>query len=258
MFAICNLSIVPVRAEASDKSELITQLLFGEAVEVIDKKEQWRKVKLLHDDCIGWIDVKQVTQLSDDELSAIQAQPGTITFDIVQLVIFEQNHIIPIVLGSSLPFYVSKRFHFSGMEYTYDGSVKTMAKPDKSQLLENAYMYLNAPYLWGGRSPFGVDCSGFTQMVYKLSGLPIRRDAWQQAEQGTTVNLLEESLPGDLAFFDNPEGRIIHVGIILPGNKIIHASGRVRIDKLDHHGIFNETQQKYTHKLRVIKRHHFS
>jgi cell wall-associated NlpC family hydrolase len=143
------------------------------------------------------------------------------------------------------------------MEYTYDGSVKTLTRPDRSQLLENAYMYLNAPYLWGGRSPFGVDCSGFTQMVYKMSGLPIRRDAWQQAEQGVTINLLEEALPGDLAFFDNAEGRITHVGILLPGNKIIHASGRVRIDKIDHHGIFNETQQKYTHKLRVIKRHDF-
>ena len=257
MFAICNLSIVPVRAEASDKSELITQILFGETVQVIDKKESWRKVKLLHDDCIGWVDVKQITQLTDEECQAVQTQPKTITFDIVQLVVYEQHHIIPIVLGSTLPFYDSKNFHFAGMEYSYDGSVKTLTRPDRSQLLENAYMYLNAPYLWGGRSPFGVDCSGFTQMVYKMSGFPIRRDAWQQAEQGVTMNLLEEALPGDLAFFDNAEGRITHVGILLPGNRIIHASGRVRIDKMDHHGIFNETQQKYTHKLRVIKRHDF-
>ena len=257
MFAICNLSVVPVRAEASDKSELITQLLFGETVQVIDKKESWRKVKLLHDDCVGWVDVKQILQLPDEELNAMLAQPQSITFDIVQLVVFEQHHIIPFVLGSTLPFYTDKRFHFAGMEYAYDGNVKTFSKADRSQLVENAYMYLNSPYLWGGRSPFGVDCSGYTQMVYKLSGFRIRRDAWQQAEQGITLNLLEEALPGDLAFFDNAEGRITHVGIILPGNRIIHASGRVRIDKLDHHGIFNETTQKYSHKLRVIKRHDF-
>src|SRR6187402_3515588 len=101
MFAICNLSIVPVRAEASDKSELITQILFGEAVQVIDKKESWRKVKLLHDDCIGWVDVKQITQLTDEECQAVQAQRKTVTFDIVQLVVYEQHHIIPIVLGST-------------------------------------------------------------------------------------------------------------------------------------------------------------
>ena len=255
MFAICNLSVIPVRAEASDKSEMTSQLLFGETMEVIDKKDNWRKVRLLHDDYIGWVDVKQVIQLGDDEVAALRMTPPSVTFDIVQLVIYEKHHIIPIVLGSTLPSYSAPRLHFAGMEYTYEGTVRTLEKPQPGQVVENAYMYLNAPYLWGGRSPFGIDCSGFTQMVFHLCGMRLRRDAIQQAEQGTTVNLLEESRAGDLAFFDNADGRITHVGICLPENRIIHASGRVRIDKLDHHGIFNETLQKYTHKLRLLKRH---
>jgi gamma-D-glutamyl-L-lysine dipeptidyl-peptidase len=113
---------------------------------------------------------------------------------------------------------------------------------------------LNSPYLWGGKTPFGIDCSGFTQMAYKLAGIKLRRDAWQQAEQGHTINLLEETEPGDLAFFDNDEGNIVHVGIILRDHKIIHAAGKVRIDSIDHYGINNKELKKYTHKLRLIKR----
>ena len=115
-------------------------------------------------------------------------------------------------------------------------------------------MYLDAPYLWGGRSPFGIDCSGLVQMTYKLSGIKLPRDAGQQASCGTTINLLSEAQAGDLAFFDNEEGIITHVGIILPNNQIIHASGRVRVDSLDHEGIYNVKKKQYSHKLRLIKR----
>ena len=115
-------------------------------------------------------------------------------------------------------------------------------------------MYLNAPYLWGGKTPFGIDCSGFTQMVYKLNGYKIHRDASQQALEGEPLSFIEESEVGDLAFFDNDEGNIIHVGIIMENNYIIHASGKVRIDRLDHLGIYNPELKKHTHKLRVIKK----
>ena len=115
-------------------------------------------------------------------------------------------------------------------------------------------MFLNAPYLWGGKTPFGVDCSGFTQMVYKLNGYKLMRDASQQSKQGEALSFIEESEPGDLAFFDNEEGNIIHVGIIMDDNYIIHASGKVRIDRLDHLGIYNAEINKHTHKLRVIKK----
>jgi cell wall-associated NlpC family hydrolase len=115
-------------------------------------------------------------------------------------------------------------------------------------------LFLNAPYLWGGKTPFGIDCSGFTQTVYKLNGIKLLRDAYQQAEQGETLSFVEEAEAGDLAFFDNEEGRIVHVGIVLDNNKIIHASGKVRIDGFDHHGIFNNEKRDYSHKLRLLKR----
>jgi len=121
-------------------------------------------------------------------------------------------------------------------------------------MLENALMYLNAPYLWGGRSPFGIDCSGFTQMVYKLCGIKLKRDAFMQADQGSSVHLLDESQPGDLAFFDNEEGKIIHVGILTAKNRIIHSSGNVRIDSIDHHGNFNQETKRNSNNLRLINR----
>ena len=128
---------------------------------------------------------------------------------------------------------------------------KTLAK---EFLLKTAFMYLNAPYLWGGKTPFGIDCSGFTQMVYKLCGHKLFREAKQQATQGEVLSFIEESEPGDLAFFDNNEGVITHVGIIMKDNYIIHAHGKVRIDRIDHSGIYNVDSKRHTHKLRVIKK----
>ena len=136
--------------------------------------------------------------------------------------------------------------------YKFDGPTTT-GFTTKEKLVGNALIYLNTPYLWGGRSPFGIDCSGFTQVVYRLQGISLPRDAYQQAEIGTTLSFIEESEPGDLAFFDNNEGKIIHVGIILENNHIIHASGKVRIDRIDQQGIFNKEKGQHTHKLRLIK-----
>ena len=130
---------------------------------------------------------------------------------------------------------------------------KTQGFSEKKHLINNALIFLNAPYLWGGRTPFGIDCSGFTQIVYRLQGINIPRDAHQQAEVGNTLSFIEESQEGDLAFFDDSEGEITHVGIIMNNNNIIHASGKVRIDKLDQQGIFNIEKKIHTHKLRIIK-----
>ena len=121
-------------------------------------------------------------------------------------------------------------------------------------MIKNAFYFLNSPYLWGGRTPFGIDCSGFVQIAARLSGISLPRDTQEQAEEGEIINLISEAKPGDLAFFDNIDGRIIHVGIILENGQIIHASGKVRIDTIDHQGIFNEESKKYSHQLRVIKR----
>ncbi len=254
MFAICNLSLVPVRREPSDKSEMVSQLLFGETVELINKQDNWRKIKMLYDGYIGWIDKKQIVPVAENEIKKIETSGIFTSGDLVQIAIWEKNQICPLVLGSSLPVYNDHKFFIGSTEYIFDGNVIDVCSPNYTRILENAYMYLNAPYLWGGRSPFGIDCSGFTQMVFKLCGISLPRDTGQQVELGVTINLIEESKTGDLVFFDNAEGKISHVGIIIPGNQIIHASGKVRIDRIDHQGIYNDEMKNYSHNLRVIKR----
>jgi hypothetical protein len=168
MFAICNLSLVPVRKEASDKSEMVSQLLFGETVEVESKKSNWRKIRTVYDDYHGWVDTKQIVEISDDEFEKLQNSVNVLSTDLVQLAILGKNQICPVVYGSSLPLYNNRKFFISEYEYSFEGNVAEISKPDISRLIETCYMYLNAPYLWGGRSPFGLDCSGFTQMVFKL------------------------------------------------------------------------------------------
>ncbi|MFI5164293.1 MAG: NlpC/P60 family protein [Bacteroidia bacterium] len=268
MYGICNLSIVPCRKEPSDKSEMVTQLLFGEHFEVLEEKKSWALIRIAYDSYECWIDKKQFLPISD--IKGINDSTTAVTTDLVQLAEDENKNIIPIVLGSSLPKFKDKSFSLGKQKYSFDGEItfpfaKTspLKKGDERGLSEIAKWYLNTPYLWGGRSPFGLDCSGFTQMVFKLNGIKLKRDAWQQAEEGKTLSFLEESQTGDLAFFDNEDGKIVHAGIILSpaggggeagGGKIIHASGKVRIDKLDHQGIYNEEMKKYTHRLRVVKR----
>lgn len=231
---------------------MVTQILFGETFEVTGTEKTWSQVNLSYDKYTGWIDTKQVTSLSDEESKKLAESPLTVSLDLIQLVL-KGKEMTPVVLGSSLPFYYGKKFFINDAEYAFDGSVKTVTGSDASKITENAFMYINAPYLWGGRSPFGCDCSGFTQMVFKLSGIKLLRDAFQQAGQGKRISL-EESKEGDLAFFKNEEKRIVHVGIILNNKRIIHASGKVRIDNLDQHGIFNADTGKHSHSLADVRR----
>ena len=164
----------------------------------------------------------------------------------VEFIEDKTGQLYPIPIGSSLN-------GIKLLNHKYDGNTISESKP-KTELIKTAFLYLNAPYLWGGKTPFGIDCSGFTQMVYKLNGYNLLRDASMQATQGEALSFIEESEPGDLAFFDNAEGNIIHVGIIMKDNYIIHAHGKVRIDRLDHSGIYNTEKNTHTHKLRVIKK----
>jgi hypothetical protein len=256
MFGICNLSIVPCRAEASDKSEMVTQLLFGEYFEIIEHQSKWVKIRTDYDQYECWIDAKQYQLISEETFRDLQHTAHHLSTDLVQILLSKENDsAIPIVIGSTLPYFDAEVCNLEGHEFFYEGSsVLPSQVADKHKIIEFAYSYLNAPYLWGGRSPFGIDCSGFTQAVYKLAGEKLPRDAYQQAEMGQTLSFLEEAEPGDLAFFDNDEGRIIHVGIILEKNQIIHASGKVRLDNLDHYGIYNSDMKKYSHNLRLLKR----
>jgi hypothetical protein len=245
-YGISNLSIVPLRLEPDDTSELVSQVLYGDYFKVLEKRKSWSKIRLAFDKYEGWIDNKQYLEISEDDYSKFKNESPKLSTDLVEFVQDQDGHLLTIPLGSSLN-------GLSLFNHAFDGNISEGIHP-KQHLLKTAYLYLNAPYLWGGKTPFGIDCSGFTQMVYKLNGYKLLRDASQQATQGEALSFIEESEPGDLAFFDNSEGKIIHVGIIMEDNYIIHAHGKVRIDRLDHSGIYNIERKLHTHKLRVIKK----
>jgi len=251
MFGICNLSIVPIYLEPNHKSEVVSQLLFGEHFEVIEKIDNWIKINLAFDNYRGWIEHKQSQLITQEEFNLLSSKKTTLNTDLVEYISGKNNLLFPIVLGSSLSFLDIPEINSSG--FTFDGNKTSEQKP-KSKILETALIYLNTPYLWGGKTPFGIDCSGFVQMVYKLNGYKVLRDAKQQATQGEVLTFIEEAEAGDLAFFDNENGEITHVGIIMNNNYIIHSHGKVRIDKLDHLGIMNTDTNKHTHKLRMIRK----
>ncbi len=252
MFGICNLAIIPIRSEPDDRSEIVSQALFGEHFEIVERQKQWAKIRLQYDDYEGWVDSKQFQEISASDYQTLSDDVVILNSDLVEYVTSESNVLMPVPLGSSLSFLNHPEINVNKFEFE---GLKVCGSKPKSKLVPTSFMYLNAPYLWGGKTPFGIDCSGFTQMVYKLNGYKLPRDASQQAAHGEALSFIEESEPGDLAFFDNEEGRIIHVGIIMENNYIIHASGKVRIDRLDHLGIYNAEANRHTHKLRVIKKY---
>jgi len=256
MFGICPLGVIPCRFEPSDKSEMVTQLLFGETFSILKQEGKWLQIKITLDGYEAWIDEKQYLPLSQEQFEKQSKFPTTCSADLVDLLTrASDKNLVPVVAGSTLPAYEQGKLFLGEEEFSFEGEITHPLSDNIPTLVaEYAGIFLNAPYLWGGRSVFGIDCSGFTQVVFKMAGIALKRDAYQQAEQGTTLSFIEEAQTGDLAFFDNEEGKIIHTGIILSAEKIIHASGKVRIDKLDHNGIFNLAGKKYSHKLRVIKR----
>ena len=245
-YGLCDLSVVALRSEASDTSELISQVLYGEHFKVLEHRKSWSRIRLGFDKYEGWIDNKQFQFIEELEYKALHKSEPLMAMDLVDFITTQKQHLHPILLGSTLN-------GLSYLEHTFEGTAR-VGQNDKSKLVETALLYLNTPYLWGGKTPFGIDCSGFVQMVYKLNGFSILRDASQQASQGDALSFIEESEPGDLAFFDNNEGDIIHVGIIMEDHQIIHAHGKVRIDLLDQSGIYNVDTKTHSHKLRVIKK----
>ena len=256
-YGISGLSIIPVRREPSEKSEMITQILYGEHFEVFEHFVGWCRVKLAYDGYEGWIDHKMITPLTDRMLQQIERKPVAVSTDIFNIIPVNAEQNLMLVAGSSLPCWrpYRREFSFGKDVYKMEGNFTYHPPKDpRKMIIDQALKYFNAPYLWGGRSPFGIDCSGFVQVIYKMIGIKLPRDASQQVHHGTAISFVEETLPGDLAFFDNEEGNIVHVGIIWARNKIIHASGKVRIDNVDQFGIFNVDTKQYSHKMRVMKR----
>ena len=252
--SICNLSVVPVRAGRASKSEMITQLLFGEMVECWEKKGEWTKIRCTWDNQIGWVQSNQITLITEEEV-ALYNQESAYCMEISQPVV-AIDHFLPITMGATLPNFDGMKFELAGKSYTFSGQVissGTLA-PSTELLIKLARKYLYAPYLKGGRSPFGIDSTGLVQVLFKMMGIAIPRDAYLQARKGELIDFFEQARVGDLVFFEDSKGNIDHAGIICEEGHILHASGQVRIDKIDHFGIFNILTNKYTRKLRVIKR----
>ena len=253
---ICLLSVVSCRKEASNSSEMVTQLLFGETYQITEETEEWFRIITSYDSYECWLNKKQHNPLSEKTYQQIHKSKTFCNGDLVQVIKNKNlNTNIPITVGANLPLLDKNEMKFDHFHFAFDGTVvDTSIKNEAQKIVQTAYLFLNSPYLWGGKNPFGIDCSGFSQLVYKLNGHKLPRDASQQVEIGSPLSFVEESEGGDLAFFDNEEGRVVHVGILLDNQTIIHASGQVRIDKFDHYGIFHSEIKKYSHNLRVIKR----
>lgn len=253
---ICLLSVIPCRKEASNTSEMVTQLLFGESYSVLETTEGWVRILTAYDNYEGWINIKQFYRISEPVFKQLQSQQAIYSSELIQVIhdLGTGTHF-PITIGSRLPFYNNNKVSVDDLNFEFEGQVSGGSeRKSAKEIISTAFLFLNAPYLWGGKNPLGIDCSGFSQLVYKLNGYQLPRDASQQVELGSPLNFVEEAEAADLAFFDNEEGKIVHVGILLDHERIIHASGCVRIDKFDHYGIFNTTTKKYSHTLRVIKR----
>jgi hypothetical protein len=246
-YAFSKVSIAPLRADKSDKAEIVSQVLFGEIVEIIQVENNWTKLRTYLDNYEGWSDTKQFTVLSEKEMKKTLDTLTLLQEQIAEIKTPWGNQFI--FKGAFVPADFSKVFKIGSSEFEF------INLPSKKfvSIEEAAISYLNSPYLWGGKTPFGIDCSGFTQQVFRFFDFNLPRDCSQQIEHGSEIPF-ENSQVGDLAFFHNPEGKIIHVGIILAEKKIIHASGFVKIDLLKEDGIYSNELGLKTHALSKIKR----
>lgn len=253
-YAVCNVPVAPLRAEAAHRSEMVSQLLLAEAALILEESKDFVKVQCLYDGYEGWCQRRQLT-ITDTWDNTSKAT--LFTSDWVSSITINN---VPAHIPMGIPVLdAANAGRLSGVLKIDYGKAAIWdtagVKPEGAAIRQRAEQALNTPYLWGGRSVFGIDCSGFTQQVFRFFNMPLLRDACLQANQGEIVGFLQEAHCGDLAFFDNAEGRITHVGILLNDHEIIHAAGNVRIDKIDSAGIINVDTGLRTHQLRIIKRY---
>jgi hypothetical protein len=253
-YAVCNVPVAPLRAESAHKSEMVSQLLLAEAALILEESKDFVKLQCLFDGYEGWCQRRQLTIIDDWNTGS---QPTLFTSGFTSFITINEA---PAHVPMGTPVLDAKNAkHLAGvLRINYSNAATwdtTNVKPEEEGIRMRAEQVLGTPYLWGGRSAFGIDCSGFTQLVFRYFNIPLLRDAYLQAGQGEVVGFLQEAHCGDLAFFDNAEGRITHVGILLNDHEIIHSAGNVRIDKIDSAGIVNVDTGLRTHQLRIIKRY---
>lgn len=254
-YGICRIAVAPIRVEGSDRVEISSQLLFGDHVQILEKRDAWWLIQSGYDGYQGWVDFRHLTALTESQYNEMHDCTIVSPQNYATTLTAADGSLYYLSAASNLPFY-QDGFCYAGAEkFKVNFNVHHIDQANfNADIVSTAKFFQNTPYLWGGRNQFGFDCSGFVQTVYKLLGIKLLRDAYQQAEQGKLVDFLAETKAGDVAFFDNAEGKITHVGIMLNNHEIIHSSGKVRIDPIDNEGIFNKELNKYTHKLRIIKR----
>jgi gamma-D-glutamyl-L-lysine dipeptidyl-peptidase len=254
VYVVCCVPVGPLRAEPSHKSEMVSQLLFGEAGILLEEVKEFARIRCLHDGYEGWCQRGQLASgvgYTPEEFPSILVSDWT---DKVSIngVAAHVSMGTPVITPAHVDITIGP--YRIGYLVASPWNAAT-AQPSPEAIRARATRYLNTPYIWGGRSVFGIDCSGFAQIVFRFFNIKLQRDAWLQAKQGESIGFLQEARCGDLAFFDDEEGMITHVGILLNDQEIIHASGKVRIDKIDNAGIVNTDTHQRTHKLRIIKRY---
>ncbi len=252
-FVVCMVPASPMRREASHRSEMVSQLLFGEQAELLEQADQFIKLRNCYDGYEGWCQTSQLF-ISEKEMTGTQ-QP--LLCAEWSNTLYVNDTAMQVSMGTPLQLFKERVAQWGNYRLQYNGKFRdsTVTVFDEATIRQIALTFLNTPYLWGGRSVFGIDCSGYVQQVYRFFNKHLLRDAYQQAEQGEVVGFLQEVICGDLAFFDNEEGRITHVGLMLDNATIIHASGKVRIDPIDSAGILNADTGERTHRLRIVKRY---
>lgn len=254
-FGVSRLSVVPIRKEAAHTSEQVSQLLFGDHYEVVDisTDKRWLLVAVYYDQCEGWIDAQQHHSITKEHYEYINRADFKITTDLATSILYNKSPLL-ILMGSIIPISGSELFKMEE-QFAFNGDSKTLGQKRDAEFLKNtALKYLNAPFQWGGKSPFGLDASGFTQMSYKISGYRLGRTILEQSKQGKEIKSISDVQPGDLVFFTSNHTRGEHVGLALEKNKIIHSAGKVRIDHLNEEGILNLDTKIYTHHLSGIRR----
>lgn len=259
---ICNLPLVPLRAQPSEQSEMVSQILFGELFELLEVHDSWSRIRICSDSYIGWCTSKMLQLFPDFFFDELSDKKPFLTRSAISVCKREDlsNGVFYLPAGSRL--YLSdinagifELYHVDGEKvHKNRWQLADDASVEECDIVSLAMKFLNAPYLWGGKSVLGMDCSGLVQVVFSLVGVQLPRDARLQVLHGTLVSKISDILPGDLAFFANAEGKVVHVGICMGNGSIIHASGSVHVDRLDEQGIYCNNLAAYTHKLYQIKR----